>query len=66
MGDLPSELLSRFRILAYVFRARAGEILGGEEGQRLLAEAEAALGEACIQRPDRFVAMLAPGFAGRP
>jgi hypothetical protein len=43
-------------------RRRKGEILGGEEGRRLVAEADAAMAAQGIMRPDRWTAMIAPGF----
>ena len=43
-------------------RRRKGEILGGEEGRRLVAEADAVLEGQGIARPSRWAEMIAPGF----
>jgi hypothetical protein len=40
---------------------RLGELRGGDEGHALVAEADAAMREQAIVRPDRMAAMLAPG-----
>jgi hypothetical protein len=47
---------------AAVARRRLGEILGGEEGQRLVEDADRWLTAQGIQVPERFAAMYAPGF----
>jgi hypothetical protein len=39
-----------------------GALVGGESGQRLVAEADAAMAAQGIARPDRWAAMIAPGF----
>jgi serine/threonine protein kinase len=43
-------------------RRRKGELLGGDEGRRLVEGADAAMRAQGIARPDRWTAMIAPGF----
>ncbi len=43
-------------------RRQLGRLLGGDEGAKLIAAAEAWMAREEVVRPDRFVAMLAPGF----
>jgi serine/threonine protein kinase len=43
-------------------RRQLGRLLGGDEGETLVATADAWLRRQDVQRPDRFAAMLAPGF----
>ncbi len=43
-------------------RRRKGELLGGAEGARLVADADAVMREQGIARPDRWAALVAPGF----
>jgi serine/threonine protein kinase len=48
-----------------------GQLIGGAEGQKTIAEAEARMKAEGVKRPQRMAAMLAPGFApkttlGRP
>lgn len=43
-------------------RRRLGALRGGSEGERLIAEGDRFMREQAIARPDRFTAMLAPGF----
>jgi hypothetical protein len=43
-------------------RRRLGELVGGEEGAALIAEADAFLRAGGILRPERFVAALHPGL----
>ena len=45
-------------------RVRLGRLVGGDEGARLVAEGESRIRGEGVACPDRFVAMLAPGFAG--
>jgi eukaryotic-like serine/threonine-protein kinase len=44
-------------------RRRKGQLLGGEEGQRLIEAAEAAMREQGITNPARWTALYAPGFS---
>jgi hypothetical protein len=48
----------------YLFAARRalGVVRGGTEGHALVEAAEAELAARSVKRPDRFAAMLAPGF----
>jgi hypothetical protein len=46
---------------AAVARRRRGELLGGDEGRRLIAEADAWMLEQDVRSPARMAAMLAPG-----
>jgi hypothetical protein len=48
--------------VAYV-RRRRGELIGGDEGEALVWEADRAFEEAGIREPGRWLGMLAPGFA---
>ena len=43
-------------------RAALGRVLGGDEGAGLIAAAEAALRAQTVAEPERWIAMLAPGF----
>jgi serine/threonine protein kinase/tetratricopeptide (TPR) repeat protein len=43
-------------------RWRRGQLLGGDEGRSLEATAESYMRSQTIKKPDRIVAMLAPGF----
>ena len=43
-------------------RRRKGEIVGGDEGRKLVAEADVAMTAQGIARPDRWATMVAPGF----
>jgi hypothetical protein len=45
-----------------VTRIRRGQLRGGAEGASEVAAAEAWMRSEGIVRPDRFAAMLAPGF----
>ncbi|MFS8067657.1 MAG: AAA family ATPase, partial [Byssovorax sp.] len=47
---------------AEVARRRLGELVGGETGQGLIAEADAFMARQGIKRPDRWTALHAPGF----
>lgn len=46
-------------------RRRLGALLGGDEGRALVTAADASLERQGVKRPDRFAAMLAPGFERR-
>lgn len=50
---------------AAAFR-RHGEIAGGDEGSRRIADADAEMIRRKVARPDRMAAFLAPGFDGVP
>ena len=43
-------------------RRRKGELIGGDEGRSLVAAADAAMTAQGIVRPERWTAMIAPGF----
>jgi hypothetical protein len=43
-------------------RRRLGALLGGDEGRALIAEVNSWMTSQGIRNPDRFTAMLAPGF----
>lgn len=51
-------------LYAAVARRRLGEILGGDEGGRIVAAAGTWMRERKIARPERMAAVLAPGFPG--
>jgi hypothetical protein len=48
---------------AAVARSRRGTLLGGDEGAQLVAEGTSWMARERIARPDRWLAMLSPGFA---
>jgi hypothetical protein len=50
------------RLYANVTRMRQGQLRGGADGVALVAQAEAWMRGQGIVRPERFAAMLAPGF----
>ena len=50
-------------IFSYPLKRRLGELLGGDEGAALCAEADAWLAEQGVQNPARMMAMLAPGYS---
>jgi len=52
-------------LFATAARRARGEVLGGETGRALVAEADAWMTAQSIRRPDRMARMLAPG-AWRP
>jgi hypothetical protein len=43
-------------------RRRLGQLRGGDEGRALVEQADAWMRQQEIQRPDRWTAMIAPGF----
>ena len=51
------------RLYGAATRRRIGELVGGEEGSRLVADADEFMTGQRIVRPERIVAVLAPGFA---
>jgi hypothetical protein len=52
------------RYLAAVARRRLGELTGGDEGRMRVEEVNSWMSGQNIRNPDRFTAMLAPGFPG--
>jgi serine/threonine protein kinase len=46
-------------------RRRLGELIGGEDGRDLVAEADAWMNDQTIRNPARMTAMLVPGFPDR-
>ncbi len=50
------------RMYAVAARRQLGRVVGGDEGAALVEQADAAMRAEGIVRPDRFAAMLAPGF----
>jgi tetratricopeptide (TPR) repeat protein len=48
--------------LATVARRHLGELIGGAEGQALIAEVNSSMTAQKIRNPDRYSAMVAPGF----
>ena len=55
---------SDMRNLAAVARRRRGELIGGDEGRALVDQGNSRMAAQKIQNPDRYTAMLAPGFRG--
>jgi hypothetical protein len=49
-------------LIATVSRRRKGELLGGEEGRKLVEEANDFMRGAGVTKPDRIATLLAPGF----
>ena len=49
-------------LFAAVTRRQRGELVGGDEGATLVAEADGWMTEQTIQRPERMAGVLAPGF----
>jgi hypothetical protein len=47
-------------------RRRRGELVGGDEGDALVWEADRALDAAGIKSPDRWLELHAPGFGAAP
>jgi hypothetical protein len=56
---------SEMALYANVSRRRLGELLGGDEGRSLVQTADGFMDEQRIRSPQRFAAMLAPGFMER-
>ena len=52
----------QMHLYAAAARRRLGQLIGGDEGQSLIAEADAWMNAQRIKRPDRMARMLAPGF----
>jgi hypothetical protein len=50
-------------LYAAVSRRRLGQVLSGDQGRQLIADADAFMSSQRIQRPDRIAAVLAPGFS---
>lgn len=50
------------RLYSNVARRRLGELIGGDEGHNLIAQADQWMASQNIQNPARMTAMLAPGF----
>ena len=61
------ELFEAADMAAYanVARARLGAVIGGDEGAGLTRQSDVFMAAEGVARPDRFVAMLAPGFRQR-
>ena len=49
-------------LCAAVARRRYGELVGGDEGKQAIDEADRAITDLGIRRPDRICAIFAPGF----
>jgi hypothetical protein len=49
-------------LLCNVTSYRIGQLVGGDEGARLIREATAFLSARAVKSPERFVAHYAPGF----
>jgi tetratricopeptide (TPR) repeat protein len=65
--ELLADAILRFEavempLYAAAARRRLGQLRGGDEGQALIEQADAWMQRQEIQRPDRWTAMLAPGF----
>jgi hypothetical protein len=52
------------RLHAAAARRRRGELLGGDEGRRLIARADDLMADQRVRDPARLTAVLAPGFPG--
>jgi serine/threonine protein kinase len=53
-------------LFAQAARARLGETIGGEPGQKMIAEAHAWMQKQGVKRPDRMTATLVPGWPSAP
>ena len=62
----PSFQAAEMALYAAAAKHRLGEILGGERGEILLAEARTFMAAQDIRNPDRMLRLLAPGFGQRP
>jgi len=51
-------------LYANAAKRRLGEVVGGEEGGRLVHGADEAMSREDIESPERFTAMLVPGAYG--
>ncbi|MFI5302808.1 MAG: hypothetical protein ACHREM_32365, partial [Polyangiales bacterium] len=51
------------QLFAAAARARLGAIVGGAAGETMVAESERAFRAQGVARPERMIAMMAPGFA---
>ena len=49
-------------LFAAAARRRRGELIGGDEGRALIEAADALLVSEGVKRPEKFLAMMAPGF----
>ena len=54
------------RLYAAAARRRLGELVAGDEGHRLVEQADAWMKVQNVRRPDRMTALLAPGFPDPP
>jgi serine/threonine protein kinase len=54
------------RLHAAAARRRLGELVAGDQGRRLLEQADAWMKGQNVRRPDRMTALLAPGFPDCP
>jgi hypothetical protein len=61
MGGLEA---NDMRYPAAVARRRLGELTGGDEGRTLIDQVNSWMSAQNIRNPDRYTAMLAPGFRG--
>ena len=52
-------------VLAMAARRRLGELLGGDEGDTLIAQADEWMTGEGIVNPDRMIELVAPGFGHR-
>lgn len=52
------------KLFAALGEYRLGQMLGGDEGHQLVQSAEAFIHAQHIVRPERWAAMLTPGFEG--
>jgi hypothetical protein len=55
-------LAADMTLFAACARRRKGEMLGGEEGRALVADADAVMQGQGIERPEKWTAMYAPGW----